>query len=182
MKYPCVSFICGILLYLILVFLISFSFFQKNEAPLVSLTIDANMIGEINAHQISKAKEQKSQNLEKISQEKKYQKSLEEKIEPSDENPALEEKEEFKNISQKIAPIYQPLPKIPDELRHEAFNSRAVARFFVLKNGVVKTVELIRPSASPKLNYLLLKSLHEWKFPANSSGFIQEINVTFRVE
>ncbi len=182
MKYPLASFICASLFYLVVVFFITFSFFKTNEAPLVSLTIDANMIGEVNAHQISKVKEQKTQDLEKISQEKRYQKSSEEKIEPSDENPALEEKEEFKNISQRIAPIYQPLPEIPDELRFEAFNSKAVARFFVMKNGKVANVELIKPCSDPRLNHLLLKSLREWKFPANSSGFIQEVNVTFKVE
>lgn len=182
MKYPLASFIAASLFYSVVIFALTFSFLKTNEAPLVSLTIDAQMIGEVNQHQISKVKEKQAQNLEKISQDKKYQKSIEEKIEPSEENPAREEEEEFKNISQKIAPIYQPLPEIPDELRYEAFNSKVSARFFVLKNGAVANVELIKPSNNPKLNHLLLKSLREWKFPANSSGFIQEVNVTFKVE
>jgi len=182
MRYPFLSFALGFLLYFLLLALFAFSFSKENQAPEISLEIDANMIGEINSHESSKTSQQQSQNLEKISEDRNYEKSSDEKLEPKEENPVKEEAETFHKISQKVVPIYQPLPQIPDELRLEAFNSKAVARFFVAANGEVKNVELVKACSDPRLNHLLLKSLRQWKFPPNSTGFIQEINVTFKVE
>ena len=183
MKYPLTSLSLATVIYLLLALGFFLVFYSANQAPKVSLVIDANLIGEVHQHEISKVKKKKSKNLKKISDQKKYQKSKDEKIEPVEPNPVEKEEEsEFKKISQTIAPIYQPLPKIPNSLRLEAFHSKAVARFFILASGKVAKVQLIRPCRSPKLNHLLLKSLRNWKFPANSTGFEQEIKVTFKVE
>src|ERR1039457_2582819 len=64
----------------------------------------------------------------------------------------------------------QPLPVIPDDLRQEAMNEVATARFHIAVDGSV-TVELVKPTQNPRLNRLLLESLKAWKFiPAISDG------------
>jgi len=64
----------------------------------------------------------------------------------------------------------QPLPVIPDELREDAMNERARARFHIAADGSV-TVELVKPTQNPRLNRLLLDTLKGWKFnPAVKDG------------
>ncbi len=82
----------------------------------------------------------------------------------------------------KSLPLFNPLPQIPDDLRDEAFNSEAVARFYVASDGSVSRVELIKPCANPKLNHLLLKSLKSWKFSSGQSPSTQDIRVNFLVK
>jgi periplasmic protein TonB len=66
--------------------------------------------------------------------------------------------------------IYAPEPVIPDNLREEAFQTVAVARFKVTYEGQVK-VTLTAPTASPELNELLLETLKKWRFfPAMKTG------------
>ncbi len=84
--------------------------------------------------------------------------------------------------SKNIIPLYQPLPAIPDELRQEAFNSYAIARFNIAPDGSIAFVELIKPCNNPKLNQLLLKSLKNWKFPAKNEASNQDIRVNFEVK
>ncbi len=85
-------------------------------------------------------------------------------------------------VSKKIEPIYNPLPQIPDDLRQEAFESSAVARFYIASDGTVSKVDLIKPCANPRLNHLLLKSLKNWKFSSSSIDSTQEIRVNFSVQ
>jgi len=85
-------------------------------------------------------------------------------------------------VSKKVEPIYNPLPQIPDDLRQEAFESSAVARFYIASDGKVLKVDLIKPCANPKLNHLLLKSLKNWKFASSSIDSTQEIQVNFSVQ
>lgn len=59
--------------------------------------------------------------------------------------------------------IYQPIPKIPDELRQDALKTTAVALFHVATDGT-STVELLKPTPNPKLNRLLLATLKTWRF------------------
>ena len=59
--------------------------------------------------------------------------------------------------------IYQPKPKIPDDLREDALNAVAVARFYIAADGTVD-VELITPTANPRLNQVLLATLKTWRF------------------
>jgi len=84
--------------------------------------------------------------------------------------------------TQNLDPIFHPLPNIPEDLRLEAFNSQAVARFHISAGGEVSYVELIKPCANPRLNVLLLKSLQRWKFPPASQNEMQDISVTFSVQ
>ena len=82
--------------------------------------------------------------------------------------------------------IDKPLPKIPDDLREQAFSVAAVARFRIAADGTA-TVELATPTPNPRLNRLLLDTLKNWKFfPAMKDGkpvaSVQEIRVQFEVK
>jgi periplasmic protein TonB len=66
--------------------------------------------------------------------------------------------------------LVQPLPVIPDELREEAMNEAATARFQIAADGSA-TVVLVKPTQNPRLNRLLLDTLKNWKFmPAIQEG------------
>lgn len=66
--------------------------------------------------------------------------------------------------------IYQPLPKIPDDLRDEAISAVAVARFHVNPDGTV-SVELIKATSNPRINQIIVNTLKTWKFfPALQNG------------
>jgi protein TonB len=82
--------------------------------------------------------------------------------------------------------IDRPLPKIPDDLREQAFSVAAIARFRIAVDGTA-TVELATPTPNPRLNRLLLDTLRNWKFfPAMKDGkpiaSVQEIRVQFEVK
>ena len=66
--------------------------------------------------------------------------------------------------------IYAPTPVIPDDLREEAMQTEAVARFNVSFDGICE-VTLEKPTSSPRLNQVLLDTLRQWKFfPAVKNG------------
>jgi periplasmic protein TonB len=66
--------------------------------------------------------------------------------------------------------IYAPTPVIPDDLREEAIQTEAVARFNVSFDGVSE-VTLEKATSSPRLNQVLLDTLKQWKFfPAVKNG------------
>ena len=66
--------------------------------------------------------------------------------------------------------IYQPMPEIPDGLRHRSVDITAVARFKVAANGSAR-VELTEPTADSDLNRALLEALGRWRFfPAMQDG------------
>ena len=82
--------------------------------------------------------------------------------------------------------IAQPLPALPDDLREQAYQTVATARFVIHTDGSVD-VELIKPTPSPRLNQILLEALHRWRFfPALQNGHPiesqQEIRVHFNVD
>ena len=62
------------------------------------------------------------------------------------------------------------MPELPDDLRHRNVEWIAVARFHIEPDGSA-TVELIEPTAEPRVNRLLLDALRRWRFfPAIRSG------------
>ncbi len=66
--------------------------------------------------------------------------------------------------------LYAPVPRIPDDLREEVFETVAVAHFQVTFDGAA-TVSLSKPTTNPRLNSLLLDTLRQWKFaPAVRNG------------
>lgn len=66
--------------------------------------------------------------------------------------------------------IYQPMPEIPDSLRHRTVDLVAVARFRVTADGSAR-VELTQPTGDPDLNRALLETLKRWRFfPAMQGG------------
>ncbi|WP_408272627.1 energy transducer TonB [Paraburkholderia agricolaris] len=81
--------------------------------------------------------------------------------------------------------ISQPLPELPDDLREQAYQTVATARFAIHADGSVD-VELIKPTPNPRLNQLLLEALRKWRFfPAMQAGHPvesrQDIRVHFNV-
>lgn len=79
--------------------------------------------------------------------------------------------------------IYHPLPEIPGELRREAFNSYAIARFYIAEDGSVANVDLIKPCANPRLNHLLMQKLKMWKFStAKSYKKTRDVKIFFEVK
>ncbi len=81
--------------------------------------------------------------------------------------------------------ISQPLPELPDDLREQAYQTVATARFMIHADGSVD-VELVKPTPNPRLNQILLESLRKWRFsPAMQAGHRvesrQDIRVHFNV-
>ncbi|TCG05895.1 hypothetical protein BZM27_30260 [Paraburkholderia steynii] len=81
--------------------------------------------------------------------------------------------------------ISQPLPALPDDLREQAYQTVAIARFRIHTDGSAD-VELIRPTPYPRLNQILLETLRQWRFfPALQDGrpieSTQDIRVHFTV-
>jgi protein TonB len=77
--------------------------------------------------------------------------------------------------------IYAPTPVIPDDLREDAMQTEAVAHFQVSFDGI-SVVTLERPTASPRLNQVLLETLKQWKFfPAVKNGVAIESSFDVRI-
>jgi protein TonB len=81
--------------------------------------------------------------------------------------------------------ISQPLPELPDDLREQAYQTVATARFAIHVDGSVE-VDLIKPTSNPRLNQILLETLRKWRFfPAMQAGHPvesrQDIRVHFNV-
>ena len=74
------------------------------------------------------------------------------------------------NINHGAQALIHPLPVIPDELREDAMNEAATARFQIAVDGSI-TVALVKPTQNPRLNRLLLETLKTWRFmPAIKDG------------
>jgi len=81
--------------------------------------------------------------------------------------------------------ISQPMPALPDDLREDAYQAVAVARFEIHADGTIE-VELSKPTQNPRLNALLLETLRKWRFfPAMQGGrpveSHQDVRVHFNV-
>ena len=162
MQNPFFSFTTAFLIWLSFITIFSFSVFKKSEIPQVAIEIDATMLGEvIQEKKIPKNSTEKKQDSDKASDLKKDQKKNLQHDHHLEDSTA-------KTETKKLPTLFNPLPKIPDDLREEAFASEALARFYVNIDGSVDRVELIKPCSNPRLNNLLLKSLRSWKFAANS--------------
>lgn len=77
--------------------------------------------------------------------------------------------------------ISQPLPSVPDDLREQAYQTVAIARFVIHTDGSV-AVELIKPTQYPRLNQILVETLRSWHFfPAIQDGHPVETQQDIRV-
>lgn len=161
--YSIKSFILSAIVHCTIVAAFAFEFLKNHSQPRVSLVIDAQLIGEVMKEQHHEQK--------KDSQSHRHA-----------ANSKVLHEEHHDSEAQKTPPIYQPLPEIPDDLRFDAFNSYAIARFHIAKDGSVERVELVRACSNPRLNQLLLKTLKNWRFNPNSKTSTQDIRVTFKVE
>ncbi|WP_309477083.1 energy transducer TonB [Trinickia acidisoli] len=80
----------------------------------------------------------------------------------------------------------QPLPALPDDLREQAYQAAALARFVIHPDGTFD-VELVKPTPYPRLNGILLEALRKWQFtPATENGRAvesrQQVRVHFDVQ
>jgi TonB family protein len=183
MLYPFRSYALAILCYLSIIIFIGFKEKNIDKNPMISLEIEADFVGIINQHQ-EKSTMQKEKNINKIQLPQISKKEFNEKqeIEPRQENKALETTNSKNNLeAKKIAPLFQPLPEIPLDMRNEAFSAKIIAKFYIEKDGSVSDVELLEISHNPRLNLLLLKSLKKWRFEASNQALTQVINVKFEV-
>jgi protein TonB len=77
--------------------------------------------------------------------------------------------------------ISQPMPALPDDLREDAYQAVAVARFDIHADGTIE-VELSKPTQNPRLNALLIETLRKWRFfPAMQGGHPVESHQDVRV-
>jgi len=183
MIYPFRSYAIAILCYLSIIIFIGLNEKNSKKNPLVSLEIDADFIGLVNQHQ-EKSTRQNEKNINKILLPQISKKKFNEKqeIEPKQEDKALDTTNSKNNlVAKKIAPLFQPLPEIPFEMRNEAFSTKIIAKFYIEKDGSVSNVELLELSHNPRLNLLLIKSLKKWRFEPSNQALEQIINVKFVV-
>ncbi|MES2677845.1 MAG: hypothetical protein V4612_06010 [Pseudomonadota bacterium] len=164
MRYPLASWLGSILFWIIVFVSFSWWIFLANHQVEKVVNVDANLIVE------SKSAVKNSSVSAPLKTESATEKS----------STALE------NQNQNAAPNFRPLPKIPDDLRNEAFQNYAIARFHIAADGSF-TVELIKPCSNPKLNFLLLESLKKWQFiPEKHLGIFvattKDVRVEFKVE
>lgn len=183
MKHPFKSFSFGLLIYLLLLSIFGFIVYKVTKAPEVQVVVEAELINQEPQHeepQTETAKEEPKIE-ESIIDNQKFKKSKERKVEPKADKYSKEERKNAE-IVKRSDPIYQPLPSIPNEFRYETLNTIAKGRFYVNAQGNVTKVALIKPCSEPKLNHILLKQLKKWKFKEGTVAFVQDINVTFKVE
>lgn len=77
--------------------------------------------------------------------------------------------------------IYKPMPTIPDDLRRDAFQGVAVARFHVAVDGSAQ-VEIVQATNNVQLNRLLLDTLKTWRFfPAMRNGQPVDSTIEIRI-
>jgi periplasmic protein TonB len=77
--------------------------------------------------------------------------------------------------------ISQPMPSLPDDLREDAYQMIAIARFDIHADGTTE-VELSKPTPNPRLNALLIETLRKWRFfPAMQGGHPVESHQDVRV-
>lgn len=175
---PFLSYSLAILCYG-LILLASVFFYQNQQTqPKISLQIDAKIFDQIqhgNDHQHEFSKKISKEHNNKAQHHHNH-------LEGKKPDLVQQKNPDRSNIAKNLAPLYQPLPDIPEELRFEAMRTTALARFNIKSDGNVESVKLITASNSPKLNYLLVKSLKQWRFPPASNNSSQEISITFEVK
>ena len=181
MLYPLRSSILAIIIFVLIVVIIGLELNKNKLSPLVSLEIDAEMIGDFNQHQHNSKPQKQSIDrppLDDSRNSKIQHQHVDNKHHDNNKTPS---EQSNNKLAQKVQILSRPLPEIPEDLRYEAFSSEIIAKFFIAKNGEVKEVKLIQPSRNPRLNFLLLKSLQKWKFTASNSETSEIINVKFTV-
>ena len=78
------------------------------------------------------------------------------------------------------------MPQLPDDLREDGYQFIAIAHFTIHADGTFD-VKLVKPTPNPRLNQILMATLHEWRFvPATEAGrpieSHQDVRVHFNVD
>ena len=78
-------------------------------------------------------------------------------------------------------PLAQPLPEVPDDLRELGLSVVALVRLKIHVDGSVE-VQLLTPTANPRLNQRVLQALRNWRFvAAQENGRAVENQLDVRV-
>lgn len=179
MRFPLLSFGMAIAIWVLFIAIFAAISLRNSQSLPATIEVDASMISadsNLQQNNLQKKNDSKEKAIEEnlSNQQNKYEKDS-------------QNQQKQNSSGDKIATVTaRPLPEIPEDLRSEAFNSYAIARFYIKANGTFR-VELIKPCNNPRLNYLLLQSLHKWQFqpaylanvPVDST---EDIRVNFRVE
>ena len=73
------------------------------------------------------------------------------------------------------------MPVLPDDLREQGYQMTAVAHFRIHADGSFE-VDLVKPTQNPRLNQILLETLHKWRFfPAMENGHPVDCDQDVRV-
>lgn len=176
MKHP-----IKIIVYIVLLALFGFVIYKVTRTPENSVKVEAGLAGQEPQQEEVKAEDVTSESTVKEAVVANQSVDKAKKAKKSKGKTSLKSRQQAE-IARRAVATFQPLPTIPEELRYEALKTQAKARLFVNANGEVTTVEFIKPSNEPKLNHLLERSLRKWKFKPGTISFIQDINVTFKVE
>ncbi len=185
MKHTIKSF-SGLLLIIALLGIFGFVIFKVTKTPTqeTSVKAEAELVNEEpQAEEEKTAEDIKSESTVQEANGDNGQKVLAKIKKAKAKSAAANKRKQQKiEIARRSTPIYQPLPLIPNDLRYEALKTQARARFYVAVDGSVTKIEFVKPCNEPKLNHLLEKSLLKWKFKPGTISFVQDINVTFKVE
>ena len=174
MNNPVLSFTISILFWFLIVGSVSF-FSVKNKLTLSTestISIDAEMIGEVVEKTQASSPRKK---IEKIGVGKNKIADL------SQNEDSSSNKGKSNTISKSPKILHRPLPNIPSDLRREAFQTKAIVRFYVGQDGAVKKFEFLKSSSNPRLNFLLMKQLKKWKFESTDKDFEKDVVVNFVV-
>ena len=170
MKYPLASILFSLLIWIIIIIFTAFIFSQNNN-NLSDLENNRKFAATIATVEI----------VDDITDDIAIYKTKQNQNNSNNSNNNYSNVINNQNNKQGAAPLYRPLPNIPDDLREEAFNSDAIARFHIKADGSAK-VELIKPCFNSKLNYLLLENLKKWRFSEAAQDSVQDIRISFKVE
>lgn len=177
------SFVLALLIHLVLLAVFYFAALRQNKTPPQFVVLDVEMIGDVAKDGRQKAHHHKNQRslkdlheVDSVNEVRHSHAKFESEASDSKQNDVMQ-----KNSQQQVVALFNPLPQIPADLRHEAFESEAIARFFIDQAGNVERVELIKMCDNPRLNSLLLKSLRSWKFAAAGKASTQDVKVKFIV-
>ena len=179
MNSPFISYIISISIWISLIVVVGTFSLKRVKMDDPQIAIEAEMFGEIIEKKSTPKlvrKEIRKLYDDKISDLKKSKNQKE--IEHHDHH--YEDQKNIKSQNHKI--LYRPLPQIPRNLRKEAFATKAIAKFYVNKDGVVKKMKLLKASSNPRLNFLLMKELKKWRFEKTGADFEVEVHVKFQVK
>ncbi len=174
MLHPKTSLFLAIFSYIFLLFIVTHTYFDKQNYQHSFLTLSSNNVVSI---QINQHNQSLNNVVNKNITKKKF-------ITPQNNSAQQPSNTNINNnsdnqIERKI--LHQPLPNIPQDLRYDLLDEIIVANFIIDENGKPLKINLISPSKNLKLNSLLHEKLQEWIFSTSNKITSQNVEVNFIV-